>query len=48
MSYGCWAYKNGSPDKKVYVTANSKDEAETLAWEKFRSLGINPDYINCS
>jgi hypothetical protein len=47
MKYECWAYKNGKPDKMVYVSAPSNAEAEVLAWEKFRSLGINPDYVKC-
>ena len=47
MSYECWSYKNGKPDKMIHVTASNKEEAEALAWEKFRSLGIEPDYINC-
>lgn len=48
MSYECWAYKDRKPSKMVHVTADSKSEAETLAWEKFRSLGIEPESINCS
>lgn len=47
MSYECWAYKNGKPYKVVYVVANNKAEAEVFAWEKFRSMGIEPEYINC-
>ncbi len=47
MSYECWAYKNGKPYKMVHVSANNKSEAEALAWEKFRSLGIEPESVNC-
>ena len=47
MKYECWAYKNGKPDKMVYVVADNKGEAETLAWEKFRKLGIEPESVNC-
>lgn len=47
MSYECWAYKNGKPDKMVKVVANNKQEAEQLAYDKFAALGINPDYVNC-
>lgn len=47
MNYECWAYKNGKPFKMVHVLAKSKAEAEEKAWEKFKNLGINPDYINC-
>lgn len=45
MSYECWAYKNGKPDKMTHVSANSKEEAISLAWEKFRELGINPEKV---
>ncbi len=48
MKYTCWAYKNGKPNKMVYVTANNRDEAVRMAWDKFRSLGIEPDSVNCS
>lgn len=47
MSYECWAYKDGKPFKMVYVTASSKSEAESLAWQKFRNLGIEPESVNC-
>lgn len=47
MSYECWAYKNGKPDKMVHVTAENKSEAEMLAWVKFRELGIQPDSVKC-
>jgi len=47
MKYECWAYVNGKPHKMVNVTANSKAEAEQQAAEKFQSLGISYDYINC-
>lgn len=47
MLYECWAYKNGKPSKMVQVTASSKSEAEQLAWQKFRDIGINPDSVSC-
>jgi hypothetical protein len=47
MSYECWAYKNGKPWKMVRVNASNKSEAEALAWAKFRSMGIEPDSVNC-
>jgi hypothetical protein len=47
MSYECWAYKDGKPYKMVYVSANNKAEAEQLAWEKFRNLGISPERVTC-
>jgi hypothetical protein len=47
MSYECWAYKNGSPDKMVHVTASNSAEAENLAWAKFRNMGIEPESVRC-
>jgi len=47
MSYECWAYKNGSPWKMVHVSANNKSQAIDLAWDKFKSLDINPQKVNC-
>ncbi len=47
MKYECWAYKNGKPDKMVHVVASNKTEAEQLAWDKFKKLGIKPDSVNC-
>ena len=46
MSYECWAYVNGKPHKMVHVIANSTSEAESLAWGKFRNLGVNPESVN--
>jgi len=45
MTYECWAYKNDKPYKMVKVSANNKEEAIMLAWEKFRSLGIEPESV---
>lgn len=47
MSYECWAYKNDKPWKMVHVLANNSEEAENLAWAKFRELGIEPDFVKC-
>lgn len=47
MQYECWAYKDGKPWKMVHVVANSKSEAETMAWDKFRALGISPERVTC-
>ncbi len=48
MSYECWAYKGGSPWKMVHVTANSKSEAESKAWDKFKNvIGISPESVKC-
>ncbi len=48
MKYECWAYIKGKPEKMISVTANSKSDAERLAWEKFRSIGIEPHVVKCS
>lgn len=45
MSYECCAYKDGKPWKFTSVVANSRDEAESLAWQKFRDLGISPERV---
>ena len=45
MKYECWSYKNGKPDKMVYVSASNREEAIALAWQKFRSLGIEPEHV---
>ncbi|NOT84981.1 MAG: hypothetical protein HOP02_09475 [Methylococcaceae bacterium] len=47
MSYECWAYVGGHPDKMVHVTANSGSEAESLAWAKFKDLSIKVESVNC-
>lgn len=47
MSYECWAYKDGKPWKMTKITANSRGEAEQLAWQKFRDMGISPESVNC-
>jgi len=46
MTYECWAYKNGKPDKMVKVSADNKDQAIAKAWDKFKKIGVNPDSIN--
>ena len=45
--YECWAYKEGKPYKMIRVSSGNKSDAEALAWEKFRGLGIEPQLINC-
>lgn len=45
MSYECWAYKDGKPWKMTNVVASSKSEADAMAWEKFKSMGINPERV---
>ena len=47
MSYECWGYKDGKPWKMVKVSASSKSEAEQKAWQKFQSMGLSPDSVNC-
>lgn len=48
MSYECWTYKNGSPDKMTKVSADSKSEAEKKAGDKFRNeLNVSFDYVKC-
>jgi hypothetical protein len=47
MSYECWTYVNGSPDKMVTVSADNKSQAEALARAKFDDLGRRYDYVSC-
>jgi len=47
MSYECWTYLNGHPDKMTHVSANNKQEAERIAPDKFRDLGAKFEYIKC-
>jgi hypothetical protein len=47
MSYECWAYVGGSPDKMVHVTADNNSEAVALAQKKMEDLGIKYDYVKC-
>ncbi|GHT96278.1 hypothetical protein FACS1894116_13130 [Betaproteobacteria bacterium] len=47
MSYECWTYPNGHPDKMVKVSADNNPEAVRLAIEKFRSIGVSPVGVKC-
>lgn len=47
MSYECWTYVNGSPDKMIKVVAENKADAEAQAPARFRDLGVRWDYIQC-
>lgn len=47
MSYECWAYVGGHPDKMVNVSANNASEAESLASDKFKDLGIKAESVHC-
>lgn len=45
MKYECWAYKNGKPSKMTKVVASDRHEAERIAWDKFRSIGVSPERV---
>lgn len=47
MSYECWAYVGGHPDKMVNVSANNASEAKAEAKRKFQNLGVRADYVKC-
>lgn len=48
MSYECWAYNNGSPDKMTYVSANNNSDAVSKGERKFRNdLDVRFDYVKC-
>ena len=47
MSYECWAYRDGKPWKMTKVVAENRSEAEAIAWQKFRDMGISPEAVNC-
>lgn len=47
LKYECWTYRNGSPDKMIYITANNKSDAESQAPSRFRKVGAKWDYIQC-
>jgi hypothetical protein len=47
MSYECWTYVGGHPDKMTHISANSSGEAESLVAAKFKDLGAKWDYIKC-
>lgn len=47
MSYECWAYVGGSPDKMVHVSADNNSQAVSLAKDKMNDLGIRYDYVKC-
>jgi hypothetical protein len=47
MSYECWTYPNGHPDKMVHVTADNNAQAVALAIEKFESIGVKPIGVKC-
>lgn len=45
LKYDCWGYKNGKPEWNVTVIADNRSDAENKAWEKFKSLGRNPERV---
>ncbi|MBF0203028.1 MAG: hypothetical protein HQK67_01665 [Desulfamplus sp.] len=47
MSYECWRYVNGKPEGYISVTADSREEAETKAYARFKELGSQIDYCKC-
>jgi hypothetical protein len=47
MSYECWTYVNGHPDKYINRSADNNAEAVRKATEWFRSNGNRFDYIKC-
>lgn len=47
MSYECWAYVGGSPDKMVHVSADNNSQAVSRAENKMDDLGIRYDYVKC-
>lgn len=47
MSYECWSYVGGSPDKMVHVSANSNSDAVRFAEGKMNDLGNRFDSVKC-
>lgn len=47
MSYECWTYKGGHPDKMVHVVADNNADAVTKAIAKFDSIGISGLPVKC-
>lgn len=47
-TYVCYRYVNGGPTGGfVKVQANSKSEAETKSFKKYKKLGYSLDYTEC-
>lgn len=40
MRYECWTFVAGKPDRMTQVVADNKAQAEKLATQKFRQLGV--------
>lgn len=47
LKYECWRYVSGSSEGMTNFTANSKAEAEKLAFKKFKKIGKKVDYVKC-
>ena len=47
LKYECWMYKGGHPQWYINVYADSKSEATSKAYDKFRDLGRSGDYVKC-
>jgi len=48
MSYECNRYVNGEYQGFIKISANSKSEAETKAYNKYKNkLKLKVDYVKC-
>lgn len=48
-SFTCYRYVNGHPTGGwISVTADSKSEAESIAYNRFKELGGAVDYAKCN
>jgi len=47
LSYSCNRYVKGQYAGSTNVSASNQAEAERLAGEKFRKLGMSYDYVKC-
>ena len=46
--YTCYRYVSGKPTGTwIHVSASSKDEAEQIAYRRFKELGGRVDYAKC-
>ena len=47
-TWTCYRYVNGQPTGGfVKVSADTKEEAEKKAFDKYKELGYNLDYVKC-
>lgn len=47
MRYSCHRYVGGEWQDATYVSANSKNEAEAKALQKYHDMGYKVDYVEC-